>query len=257
MGKQFFRQLIAITIVLMLSVSVVACGGKGAKEPDSQELELADSVTIDYVESKEVKTINSAVTYLLVHFLEARVKTEEFVYESDESAMARIDELAELWERAEEAYLEAEEIIDATVVTAEGSDGRAYHAALPDARAVLTSLLMPQAAYAAKKGSLEWAEELDSKFSNIRAADKYKELAEYLGTDIRGAIKGLEEAQRIIRDSSLSSARKNELIVNSLDVLKTSGKVSFYYLTSFVAAPIASVGGVVGAAAGGVAPGAG
>jgi hypothetical protein len=95
-----------------------------------------------------------------------------------------------------------------------------------------------------------WAENLSKQYDALRGAQRYKQLAQQLGTDTKTAVEQMALAQKIIRnaaDLEEAQAVVNEYTrsINTVEGYKTTSKVGL-----FVGATIATGGGSLTALAG-------
>ena len=255
--KRFLAVLLAGTMLFGLC----ACAESKPKEveeiePTAVEVERAPG-------SEALQTANEATALALRYYIYARLKTEELIaadYESmpDGAFESLMDELVSIWETAQTLTSGAEDITDQAILLLE-TDSVNQTAATVQPRAQFTTL-------AAKKSDSSmipladnggeiidrqtWAENLSKQYDALRGAQKYKQLAEQLGTDTKTAVEQMALAQKIIRNAADLEEAQAEVgaytrSINIVEGYKTASKVGL-----FVGATVATGGGSLTALAG-------
>jgi hypothetical protein len=267
------RHSLAILLAFVILFGLVACGApKSAEtesptvkqEPDSQVLQTAAEV----VETEPViierdlgpqplKTANEATALTLRYYIYARLKTEELLL-ADFTSMpegafeAQMDELVAIWQTAEALASEAEQITDQAILLLETATG--YQPQTPFGDLASRGSDVPSIALASYTGQVidrqTWAENLSKQYDALRGAQRYKQLAEQLGTDTKTAVEQMELAQKIIRNAADQEEAQAEVAeytrsINVVEGYKTGSKVGL-----FVGATIATGGGTLTALAG-------
>jgi len=165
---------------------------------------------------------------------------------------AQMDELVAIWQTAEALASEAERITDQAVLLLETET--AYQLQTQFGSLVSRGSDVPSIALASYAGQAidqnAWAENLTKQFDALRGGQRYKQLAEQLGTDTKTAVEQMERAQKIIRDAAYLEEAQAEVTeytrsINVVEGYKTGSKVGL-----FVGATIATGGGTLTALAG-------
>ncbi|NMB88108.1 MAG: hypothetical protein GYA17_07095, partial [Chloroflexi bacterium] len=210
-----------------------------------------------------LQTANEATALALRYYIYARLKTEALI-EADFESMpdgafeSQMDELVSIWETADALTTGAEKIIDQAILlleTSSGGETAAFVQPQPHDTAFAAggsaALAIPLADDAGEVIDRQtWAENLSKQYDALRGAQRYKQLAQQLGTDTKTAVEQMVLAQKIIRNAAdleeaqAVSAEYNRSL-NTLQVYKTGSKVGLY-----LGATIATGGGSLTALAG-------
>jgi len=195
-------------------------------------------------------TANEATALTLRYYIYARLKTEELLL-ADFTSMpegafeAQMDELVAIWQTAEALASEAEQITDQAILlleTATGYQLQNQFGSLDSRRSDVPSIAL--ASYTGQGIDRQtWAENLTKQYDALRGAQRYKQLAEQLGTDTKTAVEQMELAQKIIRDAAYLEEAQAEVAeytrsINVVEGYKTVSKVGL-----FVTATVATGGG--------------
>lgn len=210
-----------------------------------------------------LQTANEATALALRYYIFARLKTEEFIQTDfmslpEGAFQGQIDQLVSIWKTAETLTSEAELITDQAVILSETASG--YQTTIFKQSQMQFGNLASQASdnstisLASYTGQVidrqTWAENLSKQYDALRGGQRYKQLAQQLGTDTKTAVEQMELAQKIIRDAAFleeAQAEVNEYTrsINVVEGYKTGSKVGL-----FVGATIATGGGTLTALAG-------
>jgi len=273
------RHSLTFLLVFILLFGLVACGGQNATETETVTA-TQESETQSIQESAEVaetepviverdlgpeplQTANQATALALRYYIFARLKTEEFTQVDLESMpegafQSQMDELVSIWQTAETLTSEAELITDQAVLLLETASGN-QTSVFDQSQMQFETLAskgsdIPGIALASYTGQAidrqTWAENLSKQYDALRGAQRYKQLAQQLGTDTKTAVEQMALAQRIIRDAAALEEAQAEVdeYTRSIKVVegyKTGSKVGL-----FVGATIATGGGTLTALAG-------
>ena len=79
-----------------------------------------------------------------------------------------------------------------------------------------------------------WAENLTKQFDALKGAQKYKQLAEQLGTDAKSAYAKMVLAQEIIHNQAMSDAELMDTLMKTSQVIKTTCKVGLFVTSTIV-----------------------
>ena len=267
------RHSLAILLAFVILFGLVACGAPKPtetespileQEPDSQALQTAAEVveTEPIVIERDLGpqpllTANEATALTLRYYIYARLKTEEllmvdFTSMPEGAFEAQMDELVAIWQTAEALASEAEHITDQAVLLLETATG--YQSQTTFGDLALSGSDVPSIALASFTGQAidqnAWAENLTKQFDALRGGQRYKQLAEQLGTDTKTAVEQMERAQKIIHDAAYLEEAQAEVTeytrsINVVEGYKTGSKVGL-----FVGATIATGGGTLTALAG-------
>ncbi len=267
------RHSLAILLAFIILFGLVACGKQEPaetkpagveQEPDIQALQTATQAieTEPIVVERDLGpqpllTANEATALTLRYYSYARLKTEELLM-ADFTSMpegafeTQMDELVAIWQTAEALVSEAEHIIDQAVLLLETASG--YQPQTPFGDLALSGSDVPSIVLASYTGQVidrqTWAENLSKQYDALRGAQRYKQLAEQLGTDTKTAVEQMELAQKIIRNAAAQEEAQAEVAeytrsINVVEGYKTGSKVGL-----FVGATIATGGGTLTALAG-------
>jgi len=255
------RRFLAVLLAGTMLFGLCACA-----ESKPKEAEETEPITVEVEREpgpQALQTANEATALALRYYIYARLKTEELIavdYESMPNGAfeSLMDELVAVWETADALATGAEKITDQAVLLLE--------AASIDQTA---AYVQPQARFTtlAAKGSdfsmipladnggevidrQTWAENLSKQYDALRGAQRYKQLAEQLGTDTKTAVEQMALAQRIIRNAADLEEAQAEVgaytrSINIVEGYKTGSKVGL-----FIGATIATGGGSLTALAG-------
>lgn len=198
-----------------------------------------------------LQTANQATALALRYYIFARLKTEELIQADFESMpegafQSQMDELVSIWQTAEILTSEAEIITDQALL-------------LLETASVGQSVVFNQSgnsgiSLASYTGQVidrqTWAENLSKQYDALRGGQRYKQLAEQLGTDTKTAVEQMALAQKIIRNAADQEETQAEVAeytrsINVVEGYKTASKVGL-----FVGATVATGGGTLTALAG-------
>ena len=273
------RHSLTFLLVFIVLFGLVACGGENPAEtetaiatqqPESQPIqEPAEVVQTEPViverdlGPEPLQTANQATALALRYYIFARLKTEEFTQIDFESLpegefQAQIDELVSIWQTAEILTSEAELMTDQAVLLLETASGD-QTSVFDQSQTQFDTLASRDSgnsgiSLASYTGQVidknAWAENLTKQFDALRGAQRYKQLAEQLGTDTKTAVEQMEIAQKIIRNAADLEEAQAEVAeytrsINVVEGYKTGSKVGL-----FVGATIATGGGTLTALAG-------
>ncbi len=273
------RHSLTFLLVFIVLFGLVACGGENPAEtetaiatqqPESQPIqETAEVVQTEPViverdlGPEPLQTANQATALALRYYIFARLKTEEFTQIDFESLpegefQAQIDELVSIWQTAEILTSEAELMTDQAVLLLETASGD-QTSVFDQSQTQFDTLASRDSgnsgiSLASYTGQVidknAWAENLTKQFDALRGAQRYKQLAEQLGTDTKTAVEQMEIAQKIIRNAADLEEAQAEVAeytrsINVVEGYKTGSKVGL-----FVGATIATGGGTLTALAG-------
>ena len=214
-------------------------------------------------ESENLQTANEATALALRYYIYARLKTEELIEVDFESlsldeARNMMDELVYIWETANILTSGAEVITNQAILKLE-VDYFDQMTISNQSQAQVITLYAKTQDYAANPLSdntgdvvdkQTWAENLTKQYDALRGAQRYKQLAQQLGTDTKTAVEQMALAQKIIHNAAdleeaqAVSAEYNRC-VNTLQVYKTGSKVGL-----FIGATVATGGGSLASLAG-------
>ena len=250
------------------TMDTTAAGETEALQPvvveQAEETEATQPIVVERAAGPEVlQTANKATALALRYYIYARLKTEELIevdFESmpDGAFESQMDELASIWETTDALTSGAEKIIDQAILlleTSSADETAAFVQSQPKDSAVGEEGSNISAdPLADDTGEVidrqTWAENLSKQYDALRGAQRYKQLAQQLGTDTKTAVEQMALAQKIIRNAAdleeaqAVSAEYNRSL-NILQVYKTGSKVGLY-----LGATIATGGGSLTALAG-------
>ena len=259
--KQALQRSLALLLVTTMLLGLGACAGQKPAQtepvPVDQEADTQTSTAVTEPLESELVTIerdlgpeplrvaNEATALALRYYIFARLKTEELVaVELDalaEGALQnQMDELVKIWATADTLTSAAEVVTDQAVLLLDISQTDAIN--------------QPSIALASHTSQgidrQTWAENLTKQYDALRGAQRYKQLAEQLGTDTRTAVQQMALAQKIIRNAAEQEEAQAEVAeytrsINVVEGYKTASKVGL-----FVGATIATGGGTLTALAG-------
>ena len=273
------RHSLTFLMAFVMLFGLVACGEpKPAEteapivqqEPDPQAMQTATEVvdTEPVIVERDLGPqplllANEATALTLRYYIYARLKTEELLqadYESmpEGAFQAQMDELVAIWQTAEALASEAERITDQAVLLLDtSSTNQIGDFAQPQGQ--FTTLAssqsgVPGIALASYTGQVidrqTWAENLSKQYDALRGGQRYKQLAEQLGTDTKTAVEQMALAQKVIQGVAAQEEAQAEVgaytrSINIVEGYKTGSKVGL-----FVGATIATGGGTLTALAG-------
>lgn len=259
--KQALQRSLALLLVITMLLGLGACAEQKPAQtepvPVDQEADTQTSTAVTEPLESELVTIerdlgpeplrvaNEATALALRYYIFARLKTEELVaVELDalaEGALQnQMDELVKIWATADTLTSAAEVVTDQAVLLLDISQTDAIN--------------QPSIALASHTSQgidrQTWAENLTKQYDALRGAQRYKQLAEQLGTDTRTAVQQMALAQKIIRNAAEQEEAQAEVAeytrsINVVEGYKTASKVGL-----FVGATIATGGGTLTALAG-------
>lgn len=258
-AKTISRFLATLLAVAML-FGLFACAKSNSKE--AEEIEL---ITVEVEREpgpQALQTANEATALALRYHIYARLKTEELIA-SDFKSMpdgvfeSMMDELISIWETADTLTSGAEDIIDQAILSLE-PEYVGQTAAYVQPQTQFTTLAVKGQDFsiplANDAGSVidkqTWAENLSKEYDALRGAQRYKQLAQQLGTDTKTAVEQMALAQKIIRNAADLEEAQAEVnaytrSINIVEGYKTGSKVGL-----FIGATIATGGGSLTALAG-------
>lgn len=270
---------LAIFLAFSLLFGLSACAEPKAAELEplipEQGLEVQPSQTEPEADETEpviverdlgpqpLQTANQATALALRYYIFARLKTEKFLQVDFESLpegafQSQIDELVAIWKTAETLISEAELIADQAVRLLETASGN-QTSVFDQSKMQFDTLASNESgnngiSLASYTGQVidknAWAENLTKQYDALRGGQRYKQLAQQLGTDTKTAVEQMALAQKIIYNAAFleeAEAEKSEYnrSVNVLEGYKTGSKVGL-----FVGATIATGGGTLTSLAG-------
>ena len=247
-GRRFLALLLSCVLIFGLS----ACGG----QKTTGKAEGLGPVTVEREpEPQALQTANEATAIALRQYIYARLATEEFLT-ADASSMT-MEELSELvdglflaWEKAALFSSVAEELTNQAILLLEAPIVKQTSAAVQPQAQFMTLAAVPMAfqpvALAAgppkKLDPKTWAENLTKQFDALRGGQRYRQLAQQLGTDAKAACEQMALAQEIIRGQATADAAFWDKMTKIAQATKTASKVGL-----FVAGTIATGGGSLSA----------
>ncbi len=261
------KRALLIFLSLALIFSLAACGkpAPAVIESTAEPQQSEDVLTVEREAGPPVlQTANEATALALRYYIFARLKTEEFVtadFEAmpDGAFAGMMDELVSIWETADVLASGAESITDQAVALLENEHAAQMAAVGIQPQAQFTTLAATGQNYsvsflADNTGEpidrQTWAENLTKQYDALRGAQRYKQLAEQLGTDTRTAVEQMALAQKIIQGVAAMEEAQAEVgaytrSINIVEGYKTGSKVGL-----FIGATIATGGGSLTALAG-------
>ena len=249
------RCLVLFLLTLAMILVLSACGGQKTG---------TDQVVVEReINSQALKIANEANGIALRSYIYARLKTEEFSAikietMSYEELVTVIDELVLVWNTADTMSSVALEITEKALVLIDNSTvkkmtsytGTDYHFATLEAKAN-DFLVAPISGNAGRTEDPEtWAENLSKQYDALKGAQRYKQLAQQLGTDTKTAVEQMALAQKIIRNAADLEEAQAEVSAYSKSIkivegYKTASKVGLY-----IGATVATGGGSLTSLAG-------
>lgn len=247
-GRRFLALLLSCVLIFGLS----ACGG----QKTTGKAEELGPVTVEREpEPQALQTANEATAIALRQYIYARLATEEFLT-ADASSMTMevlselVDGLFLAWEKAALFSSVAEELTNQAILLLEAPIVKQTSAAgQPQAQfmilAAVPMAFQPVALAAGAPKELDpktWAENLTKQFDALRGGQRYRQLAQQLGTDAKAACEQMALAQEIIRDQATADAAFWDKMTKIAQATKTASKVGL-----FIAGTIATGGGSLSA----------
>jgi predicted component of type VI protein secretion system len=255
------KRFLAVLLAGAMLFGLCACA-----ESKPKEAEEVEPIMVEVEREpgpQALQTANEATALALRYYIYARLKTEELIaadYESmpDGAFESLMDELVAVWETADALATGAEKITDQAILLLE-TDSVNQTAATVQPLAQFTTLAAKRSDFSmiplADNGGevidrQTWAENLSKQYDALRGAQRYKQLAEQLGTDTKTAVEQMALAQKIIRNAADLEEAQAEVnaytrSINIVEGYKTASKVGL-----FVGATIATGGGSLTALAG-------
>ncbi|MDD2523079.1 MAG: hypothetical protein PHW11_09735 [Anaerolineaceae bacterium] len=259
--KQTLKHTLALLLVITMLFGLGACTEQKPAQTEStpvvQEAETqalptstepfeSELITIERDLGPEpLRVANQATALALRYYIFARLITEDLVALdinalSEGALQNQMDELVKIWETADTLTSAAEVITDQAVLLLDTSQTDTF-----------SQPSIALASYTAQVIDRQtWAENLTKQYDALRGAQRYKQLAEQLGTDTRTAVEQMALAQKIIHNAAdLEEAQAEvDAYTDSIKIVegyKTASKVGL-----FVGATIATGGGTLTALAG-------
>ncbi len=255
------RRFLAILLAGTMLFGLCACA-----ESKPKEAEEIEPITVEVEREpgpQALQTANEATALALRYYIYARLKTEELIAADFDSMPdgvfeSLMDELVAVWETADALATGAEKITDQAVLLLEAASID-QTAAYVQPQAQFTTLAAKGSDFSmiplADNGGevidrQTWAENLSKQYDALRGAQRYKQLAEQLGTDTKTAVEQMALAQKIIRNAADLEEAQAEVgaytrSINIVEGYKTGSKVGL-----FIGATIATGGGSLTALAG-------
>ena len=255
------RRFLAVLLAGTMLFGLCACA-----ESKPKEAEEIEPITVEVEREpgpQALQTANEATALVLRYYIYARLKTEELIAADFDSMPdvvfeSLMDELVAVWETADALATGAEKITDQAVLLLEAASID-QTAAYVQPQAQFTTLAAKGSDFSmiplADNGGevidrQTWAENLSKQYDALRGAQRYKQLAEQLGTDTKTAVEQMALAQKIIRNAADVEETQAEVnaytrSINIVEGYKTASKVGL-----FVGATVATGGGSLTALAG-------
>jgi len=260
-AAKIIRRFLAVLLAGTMLFGLCACA-----ESKPKEAEEIEPITVEVEREpgpQALQTANEAAALALRYYIYARLKTEELIA-SDFDSMpdgvfeSLMDELVAVWETADALATGAEKITDQAVLLLEAASID-QTAAYVQPQAQFTTLAAKGSDFSmiplADNGGevidrQTWAENLSKQYDALRGAQRYKQLAEQLGTDTKTAVEQMALAQKVIRNAADLEEAQAEVgaytrSINIVEGYKTGSKVGL-----FIGATIATGGGSLTALAG-------
>ncbi|MCE5236732.1 MAG: hypothetical protein ABFC62_06865 [Clostridiaceae bacterium] len=257
--SKIIRRFLALLLSSAMLFGLCACA-------KSKEAEKNEPITAEMgweAGPEALQTANAATALALRFYIYARLKTEELI-ESDFESMPggafenRMDELVAVWETADALATGTQEITDQAALLLEAASADRT-AAYIQPRAQFTALAAKGSGFsmvplAGNGGEVidrqAWAENLTEQYDALQGAQRYKQLAQQLGTDTKTAVEQMALAQKIIHNAANLEEAQAEInaytrSINIVEGYKTASKVGL-----FVGATVATGGGSLAALAG-------
>ena len=250
-ASKTIRRFLAVLLAGAMLIGLCACA-----EQKSAEIK---PVTVEREPGPQaLQAANQATALALRQYIYARLKTEEFA-EADFASLsmdeiaAMTEETAAAWETADALAAGAEAIIDqAIVLLKDSSDDQNTDSLWSQAQAIPFIAKGPDFStipLANGEGKQidpkTWAENLTKQYDALRGAQRYKQLAEQMGTDTKTAVEQMALAQEIIHSQAVADADFWDKMTKAAQATKTACKVGL-----FVGATVATGGGSLASLAG-------
>jgi len=235
-----------------------------APEPTAAQQQTEEILSVEREPGPPaLQTANEATALALRYYIYARLKTEEFVAVDVQSIPGDelddlIGELVSIWEAA-----------DALASGAVNITGQAISLLETSSADQTRSFIQPQGQYvmlAAERPGFSaiplgdnagevvdrqtWAENLSKQYDALRGAQRYKQLAQQLGTDTKTAVEQMALAQKIIRNAADLEEAQAEVNEYTRSISVVEGYMTASKVGLFVGATIATGGGSLTALAG-------
>ena len=255
------RRFLALLLAATMLFGLCACA-----ESKPKEAEETEPITVEVEREAGPETLqiaNQATALALRYYIYARLKTEalvaaEFQALPFQEFVEMMDELVLVWETADVLASGAEEITDQALVLLQASSAN-QTAAYARPRPQFTTLAAKGSDFGAIRLAANtgreidpqtWAENLSKQYDALRGAQRYKQLAQQLGTDTKTAVEQMALAQKIIRNAADLEEAQAEVgaytrSINIVEGYKTGSKVGL-----FIGATIATGGGTLASLAG-------
>lgn len=242
------RRFLSVLLAGAMLLSLSACGQKISR------IDEAKPVTVERDQGPlAAQTANEAVALTLRQYVNARLITESFAAAdfrlmSAEEIKEMTDAVALAWETVEVCAFAAQEISDQALFVLEGSSGKQVSMSGQQQARFMTLTANPADASMAavadsggrKVDPQAWAENLTKQYDAIKGAQRYKQLAEQLGTDAKSAYEQVLLAQEIIYNKGMADAAFWDKMTKAAQITKTTCKVGLLVTSS-----IATGGGSV------------
>ena len=255
------KRFLAVLLAGAMLFGLCACAASKPKE--TEEIEPFTIEVEREPGPQTLQTANEATALALRYYIYARLKTEELI-EADYKSMpdgafeSLMDELVAVWETADALTSGAEEITDQAILLLETASTD-HTAATGQSRTQVMTLASKGSDFSmiplADNGGegidrQTWAESLSKQYDALRGAQRYKQLAQQLGTDTKTAVEQMALAQKIIRNAADLEETQAEVgaytrSINIVEGYKTGSKVGL-----FIGATVATGGGSLTALAG-------
>jgi hypothetical protein len=255
------KRFLAVLLAGAMLFGLCACAAPKPKE--TEEIEPFTMEVEREPGPQTLQTANEATALALRYYIYARLKTEELI-EADYKSMpdgafeSLMDELVAVWETADALTSGAEEITDQAILLLETASTD-HTAATGQSRTQVMTLASKGSDFSmiplADNGGegidrQTWAESLSKQYDALRGAQRYKQLAQQLGTDTKTAVEQMALAQKIIRNAADLEETQAEVnaytrSINIVEGYKTGSKVGL-----FIGATVATGGGSLTALAG-------
>lgn len=254
--SEVIRRFLAVLLTGAMLLGLCAC--------TSKESAVIEPIIVEREPGPQaLQTANEAAALALRYYIFARLKTEELIatdFESmpDGALESQMDALVSIWETADALVTGSEKITDQAVLLLEAAPA-GQTAATVQPRAQFATLAVKVSDFsmiplADDSGEVidrqTWAENLSKQYDALRGAQRYKQLAQQLGTDTKTAVEQMALAQKIIRNAADLEEAQAEVgaytrSINIVEGYKTGSKVGL-----FIGATIATGGGSLASLAG-------
>jgi flagellar hook-basal body complex protein FliE len=255
------KRFLAVLLAGAMLFGLCACAAPKPKE--TEEIEPFTMEVEREPGPQTLQTANEATALALRYYIYARLKTEELIaadYKSmlDGAFESLMDELVSIWETTDALTSGAEEITDQAILMLETASVSQTTAYIQPRAQVMTLAAKGSNLSAIPLADNEgetidrqtWAENLSKQYDALRGAQRYKQLAQQLGTDTKTAVEQMALAQKIIRNAADLEETQAEVnaytrSINIVEGYKTGSKVGL-----FIGATVATGGGSLTALAG-------